>query len=98
MLRKRAWAIWRLPLPAAASSHTWRWRGVSAAAPSVGLPRALAGGHELAPGALGQQDGARRIGIGQGGAQRVTRLDAPARVRERAAQHEPGAHGLEPRR
>src|SRR3954451_4677675 len=45
------------------------------------LARAQAGGHELAPGALGEQERPGPIGVGEGGAQRVARLDAPAHVR-----------------
>ena len=33
--RNSSWAITRLPFPTAASSQIWRWRGVSAAVPSI---------------------------------------------------------------
>ena len=85
-----AWAIARLPLPAAASSQIWRWRGVSAAAPSIAAwrgRRPVATSSRRAP--LGEQHGARGVGVGQRGAQRVARLDAPAERGQRAAELEP---------
>ena len=79
MLRNSSWAIARLPLPAAASSQTWRWRGVSDAAPSSAAWRGRRPDrHQLAPRALGEQDRADRVGVGQRGPQCVARLDPPA--------------------
>src|SRR5881392_2517811 len=88
MLRNSAFAISRLPLPAAARAQIWRWRGVSAAAPSIAAWR---GRRPVAT----SSRRARRVGRGQRRAQLLARLDAGAEAGERGAELEPYADRVE---